>query len=89
MDKTLTVAYPVADRHADAEPTPLKGEKPDDIWSVGEDGDAGIGENLSTATANSGHKNGLARDSVLRSMECQTGILSCRSSLGRAIEICT
>ena len=46
VDKTLTVVYSVADRHADAEPTPLKGEKPDDVWSVGEDGDAGIGAEL-------------------------------------------
>src|SRR5207249_6541606 len=43
VDKALTVVYPVADRHADAEPTPLEGEKPGDVRSVGEHGDAGIG----------------------------------------------
>ena len=43
VDKTLTVVYSVADRHAHAEPTPLEGEEPDDVWPVGEDGDAGIG----------------------------------------------
>src|SRR6516162_2152752 len=43
VDETLTVVYPVADRHADAEPAPLEGEEPGDLRSLREDGNAGIG----------------------------------------------
>jgi hypothetical protein len=88
-DKTLTVVYPEADRHGDAESAPLEREETDDVRSVGEHGDTGIGAEAIEAIANSGHKNGLARDSVLRCMECHAVISSGPSSLGRAIEICT
>src|SRR5579871_65448 len=43
VDEALAVVYPVADRHAHPEPAPLEGEEPDDVRSVSEDGDAGIG----------------------------------------------
>src|SRR5215467_6864692 len=43
VDEALTVVDPVADRHADAEPSPLEGEEPDDVRSLSEDGDAGVG----------------------------------------------